>query len=300
MRFSPAAVAQIARCICGDMPLPFPYRTGKQIGEFFRGLAIDHQLVGSRLSSVQELLTAINLTAPTTGNMPSDDMVAIVEELMNRGYFNEVSQSNSVDFREAMEKINGILADYALELIPNNAGLLSKLQPIDSLYVSSATTRHESTRKITFRPSVFRVPAEETANDLVAVMMPFTQNFSQVYEAIKSSCKDARLRCQRVDDVWTDSTIIQDIFSLIFRSNIVVVDFTGKNPNVMYETGIAHTLGKHVVPVTQSIDDVPFDLRHHRVLKYLSNGEGLSKFQTELANRFVTILDQDAMFNYRS
>lgn len=82
---------------------------------------------------------------------------------------------------------------------------------------------------------------------------------------------------------WEDTTIVQDIFSLIFRAQVVVVDFTGKNPNVMYETGIAHTLGKHVVPISQSLDDVPFDMRHHRVLKYYSNNEGLNRLSSDLA-----------------
>jgi hypothetical protein len=47
--------------------------------------------------------------------------------------------------------------------------------------------------------------------------------------------------------------------------------------------GIAHTLGKLVIPVTQSLDDVPFDMAHHRVLKYLSNQEGLSSLESMLA-----------------
>lgn len=69
----------------------------------------------------------------------------------------------------------------------------------------------------------------------------------------------------------------------MFRARVVVVDFTGKNPNVMYETGIAHTLGKHVVPISQSIEDVPFDMAHHRVLTYLANGEGLAELESGLA-----------------
>jgi hypothetical protein len=73
------------------------------------------------------------------------------------------------------------------------------------------------------------------------------------------------------------------------------VDFTEKNPNVMYETGIAHTLGKHVVPITQSLDDVPFDMRHHRVLKYLPNGEGLDALQRALTDRLVTISKENKL-----
>lgn len=154
--------------------------------------------------------------------------------------------------------------------------------PEESQFVSAKP----STRKITFAPNVFNVP-ENTAieTDLVAVMMPFNASFNAVYEGIKRACAGARFRCLRVDDVWEDSTIIQDIFNLIFRAHIVVVDFTGKNPNVMYETGIAHTLGKHVVPISQSLDDVPFDIAHHRVLKYLSNSEGIDAMVSKLTVR---------------
>jgi hypothetical protein len=138
-------------------------------------------------------------------------------------------------------------------------------------------------RKITFAPNVFRIPEGSLEPDLVAVMMPFSPEFKPVYEAMKRACTANFLRCMRVDDMWQDSVIVQDIFSLIFRAQVVVVDFSRKNPNVMYETGIAHTLGKHVVPVAQSIDDVPFDMRHHRTLLYLANGEGLQRLEHDLA-----------------
>lgn len=142
-----------------------------------------------------------------------------------------------------------------------------------------------SERRITFSPNVFEVPDVSLEPDLVAVMMPLRAEFEPVYAAIQRACKSAGFRCLRADDIWEDSVIVQDIFSLVFRAQVVVVDFSGKNPNVMYETGIAHTLGKHVFPISQSIDDVPFDLQHHRVLKYLSNGEGLAKMEAALSAR---------------
>ena len=57
----------------------------------------------------------------------------------------------------------------------------------------------------------------------------------------------------------------------------------------MYETGIAHTLGRPVVPISQSVDDVPFDLRHHRFVKYLPNGEGLASLEGILTERLKTL-----------
>lgn len=173
------------------------------------------------------------------------------------------------------------MVDRDPRTLPIIEAYLDKNFPADSTYVSAKP----SERRVTFAPYVFQIPDGYVELDLVAVMMPFAMEFTAVYEAIKRATSDCGLRCLRADDIWEDTTIIQDIFALIYRAQVVVVDFSGKNPNVMYETGIAHTLGKHVVPISQSLDDVPFDMRHHRVLKYLSNQEGLAKLSLDLASK---------------
>jgi hypothetical protein len=147
----------------------------------------------------------------------------------------------------------------------------------------------QPTSEYVIRPTVFSVPRSEMATDLVAVMMPFETAFEAVFQAIKDACQLASFDCRRVKDVWNDSVIMQDVFSLIYTSRIVIVDFSEKNPNVFYETGIAHTLGKPVIPITQHDNDVPFDLRHHRYLHYLNNGEGLQNLTQKLASRLKTI-----------
>ena len=162
--------------------------------------------------------------------------------------------------------------------LPIIEGHVDKHFPRESTYISAKS----SERRITFAPNAFHVPDVHVELDLIAIMMPFAMEFDQVYEAIKRAVAGCALRCLRADNIWEEATVMQDIFNLIFRAQVIVVDFTGKNPNVMYETGIAHTLGKHVIPISQSIDDVPFDMRHHRVLRYLRNAEGLSKLSSDL------------------
>jgi len=147
-------------------------------------------------------------------------------------------------------------------------------------------------RKIVFAPNLFQIPSEPVDQNLIAVMMPFRAELSDVYETIKDAARMTGLYCKRVDDIWDHSTVIQDVFSLIFQSYIVVCDLTGKNPNVFYEAGIAHTLGKHMVPITQSEDDIPFDLKHHRYAKYLNNNEGRVKLKEDLASRFRTLAEK--------
>lgn len=164
-------------------------------------------------------------------------------------------------------------------------GLLDRKYPAESHFISAKP----SPKKLTFAPHVFEVPDITVEIDLVAVMMPFSADFRGTHDAVKAACVSAQFRCLRADDIWEESTIIQDIFNLLLRSRVVIVDFTGRNPNVMYETGIAHTLGKLVIPISQSLDDVPFDMKHHRVLKYLPNAEGYADLQSKLQTKLAQL-----------
>ena len=151
------------------------------------------------------------------------------------------------------------------------------------------SSSQEEGRKIVFSPTIFQIPNETVDRNLVSVMMPFGLEMAPVYEVIKDAASQSGLQCKRADNIWDHSTVIQDVFSLIFKSYIVVCDFSGKNPNVFYEAGIAHTLGKHVVPITQSEQDIPFNLKHHRNAKYHNNGEGLQVLKSTLVNRFKSL-----------
>ncbi|WP_125778113.1 hypothetical protein [Antribacter gilvus] len=138
-------------------------------------------------------------------------------------------------------------------------------------------------------PQVFELPVHmPRETDLVAVMMPFA-GFDRVYEAIKEAVERAGLRCQRADDIWENHHIMDDVLSLIWRSRVVVSDLSGKNPNVFYETGIAHTIGRDVVQIVQSMSDVPFDLQSIRTLTYYPNAEGLAALMRGLENRLKTL-----------
>lgn len=136
------------------------------------------------------------------------------------------------------------------------------------------------------RPSVFKIPSYFlTAENLVSVMMPMRSDFDEVYATIRQSANDINLRCRRADEIWNSQAIMQDVANLIAESVVVIVDCTGKNPNVFYEMGIAHTLGRSVIPITQSPADVPFDITHLRYIRYLNNNEGRQELRSELIHR---------------
>lgn len=141
------------------------------------------------------------------------------------------------------------------------------------------------------RPNVFQIPEHEDVEPtLASAMMPFDAAFNAVYDAIRQAADNAGLRCRRADDIWENAAIIQDVVSLIDRSRVVVCDCSGRNPNVFYEAGIAHTLGREVILITQSEHDIPFDLRHLRHVRYLNNAEGRTELTRLLQVRMQTIL----------
>ncbi|MEI7460450.1 MAG: hypothetical protein WCK15_13650 [Pirellula sp.] len=290
MQMKSAALDQIAQFICGDNPLPFPYRSSSKLTTFFTGLGLDYIHRGeTRNSWTRDAVIDINTKATKDGEFPSAEMVSVIEEVMNPAYFTP-NELEKVDYDAALQLINKVLKPYRLDVAIDDNGGGAKLRSVDGQFVSTAHANPERVKKLTFAPQVFNVPdSTDIQHDLVAIMMPFGAAFSKVHDAIKEACNSASLRNKRADDIWANSTIIQDIVDLVFVAEIVIVDFTGKNPNVMYETGIAHTLGKHVVPITQSIEHVPFDLQSHRVLQYHPNQEGLSKLTLELAARLKTI-----------
>lgn len=141
------------------------------------------------------------------------------------------------------------------------------------------------------RPRVFQIAEVENVEPvLMSAMMPFNANFDRVYQTLQELAGGLDLRCRRADNIWEDPLVIQDVVSLIDRSRIVIADCTGRNANVFYEIGIAHTLGREVILITQNEADIPFDLRHLRYVTYLNNGEGLAVLAERLRARLADLL----------
>lgn len=139
-------------------------------------------------------------------------------------------------------------------------------------------------------PTVFSVSQPERINqNFCSAMMPFSTPFTPVYRKLQEVAQGLGMDCRRADDIWENNTIIQDVVSLIDRSCAVICDCTDRNPNVFYEIGVAHALGREVVLITQSHDDVPFDLRHLRYIHYLNNSEGLEALARNLTPRLADL-----------
>ncbi len=105
--------------------------------------------------------------------------------------------------------------------------------------------------------------------NLCFVLMPFKGELDDVYAQVKNAvCDEHGLICVRADDIYSTGIIITEIWDKIQEAHIIVADATDKNPNVFYEVGLAHAIGKEVIIITQNVEDIPFDLRHRRIIIY--------------------------------
>ncbi len=134
-------------------------------------------------------------------------------------------------------------------------------------------------------PKDFSCVNVEVKQNSAFVVMPFEEAFDPVYAAIKRACIDEDIVCSRADDVFASGPIIEKILNELTTTEIIIADLTEKNPNVYYEIGIAHSLRERdsIILITQSIEDVPFDIKHWSILIY--DTRNMVEFRTELKKR---------------
>lgn len=122
---------------------------------------------------------------------------------------------------------------------------------------------------------------------LCFVLMPFGKKFDPVWKIIHETAEgeEFNLTCIRADHISKPGNIMEDVLEYIVSAGTVIADLTDRNPNVFYELGIAHAIkpSSAVYLLSQSMDFIPFDLRHLRCLVYKPDLSDLGK---KLADAF--------------
>lgn len=117
----------------------------------------------------------------------------------------------------------------------------------------------------------------------VFVLMPFDPKFNDIYKfGIKGAAIDVGAYAERIDDQIFTEGMLDRIFNQISKADVIVADMTGRNPNVFYEVGYAHAIGKIVLLLTQDSNDIPFDLKHRQHIVY---GGSIDTLKAELITR---------------
>ncbi|MCI0714537.1 MAG: cyclic nucleotide-binding domain-containing protein [Chloroflexi bacterium] len=148
-------------------------------------------------------------------------------------------------------------------------------------------------RELFARQSIYGVPKTDKQYQTdVFMVMPFDPNLRPVFEHIRNVCseRDINLTIKRGDDFFSRNAIMSEIWAVTNAARLIICDCTGKNPNVFYELGIAHTLGKPTIMITQDAADVPFDLRSYRYIRYDNTPAGMLDLANQLREAIRKIL----------
>lgn len=116
------------------------------------------------------------------------------------------------------------------------------------------------------------------ATDSCFVMMPFAEPLGGYYASVyQPAIEKAKLKAVRADaEIFGTGKIIDQIWNGIHSARVLVAELTGRNPNVLYELGLAHALRKPVVLVSSN--------EEANILSALGNPEEAILFPEEKVN----------------
>jgi hypothetical protein len=155
-------------------------------------------------------------------------------------------------------------ADYSPE--PRSAGRLLPLEPI------------------------FQARNLNPDSRLCFVLMPLAvPRLEAIYqEFVRPAIEELGLTAVRANEIFSTSAIIEDIWRSIYNARVIVAELTGLNPNVFYELGVAHTVGREVIPISQA--STVFDIGHIRHILYADTSGGLDELRQKLRGTLENVL----------
>jgi len=122
---------------------------------------------------------------------------------------------------------------------------------------------------------------------LVFVLTPFNANYVDTFETVRKVCGRLRLKCIRGHEEYIPNDVFLSILRNIVRSRLIIANITGRNPNVMYELGVAHALGKPTIIISKNFTEIPFDLNNKRIILFENETDLLEKLESSITDMLV-------------
>lgn len=123
------------------------------------------------------------------------------------------------------------------------------------------------------------------------IAMQFSEPYNEVYrDAIRPLVEEIGYEPFRVDEAAGPGIILNDIWTSITESSVVIAEVSEPNPNVYYEIGLAHAMSKPTVLLAQRNTKLPFDLGPHRCIFYDNSIPGRARLLEALRSSLGSLL----------
>jgi len=110
-------------------------------------------------------------------------------------------------------------------------------------------------------------PRIEHGYAFIAMQMdPEDHTLVDILEAVKEAASKCGVRAERIDEPQSNERITDRIIESIQRAEYVIVDLSKSRPNVFFEAGYAHGLGKIPIYFAKYGTKLEFDLKDYPVL----------------------------------
>ena len=126
-----------------------------------------------------------------------------------------------------------------------------------------------------------------------AFLTPFTREGDELFYNCQKILGRIDLFVRRTDNFVKKDDILMNIVSLIVQSEFILVNIDDRNPNVFYELGIAHAIGKPTILLSKSKHDFEkfeFDVQGKSIIIYDDPGT----LETQLLRQISMLKDKMA------
>jgi hypothetical protein len=147
---------------------------------------------------------------------------------------------------------------YGVDLVP---------MVVDMIDRTIGVLRSRPSEDSAERPRVqVELDVEEGYAFIAMPMDPDDLGLVDVLDAIKEAARRCGIHAERVDEPQYNERITDRILESIRKAEFVIVDLTASKPNVFYEAGYAHALGKTPIYVARHGTKLEFDLKDYPVI----------------------------------